>query len=58
MTLNSLKYVAKYLAKMSNYDPITQNPPFSTQSNRPGIGAGMFDIDMYDTDGIYLDGRK
>ncbi len=58
MTLNSLKYVAKYLAKLSNFDPIKQDPPFSTQSNRPGIGALAFDTSIYETDGIYLDGKK
>ncbi len=58
MTLNSLKYVAKYLSKLSDYNPIKQAPPFSTQSNRPGIGAHAFDTSIYETDGIYLEGRK
>lgn len=58
MNINSLKYVAKYLSKLSDFNPITQDPPFSTQSNRRGIGAGAFDLSMYETDGIYLEGRK
>lgn len=58
ITLDALKYVAKYLAKLSNYDPITQAPPFSTQSNRKGIGYLAFDPSIYETDGIYINGRK
>jgi hypothetical protein len=42
MDLKNLKYTAKYLAKLLDYKIGIQQPPFSTQSNRPGIGARAY----------------
>lgn len=74
MTVDSLKYAAKYLGKMNDHNPITQIPPFNCQSTAPGIGAKYIatyklntgrkliieklNTDHYETDGIYLSGKK
>lgn len=56
LTLESGKYVAKYLQKLQDF-PDGLEPPFLLMSNRPGIGYGAIDEKAVKTDKIYRQGQ-
>lgn len=56
VTLDSAKYCAKYLQKLSKL-PSGLNPPFTLMSNRPGIGFDEHDFSYLETDKLYIRGR-
>lgn len=56
LTEHTAKYVSKYLTKLQDTNDKEQQP-YVVMSNRPGIGAGKFSLDMYKTDKIYVAGK-
>lgn len=57
VTLDSAKYVAKYLQKMLSFKDGRQ-PPFTTQSTHPGIGFNAIDARDLVDDCIIVKGRR
>lgn len=69
----TVKYVANYMGKLSDYNIETQIAPFTQASTNPGIGGNYiatiikengknvithFDKSIYETDSIYIEGKQ
>lgn len=57
VTLDSARYVAKYLQKLQKIDDDLL-PPFVLMSLKPGIGLSAFNENSLETDSIYLNGKR
>lgn len=55
LTIDTVKYVAKYMQKPSNNDKAIK--PFITMSNRPGIGYQAIKYEMFIDGKVYVEGK-
>lgn len=58
LEFESLKYITKYMSKLQKLKNGIQEPPFNHMSTKPGIGKYQFSEKYYETDGIYILGKK